>query len=257
MNALYKLQQAFAADLWDEQLNQLDGVILDGRLPADRLFQVYRNNFWLSVEDALADIYPVVQRLVGPDFFSFLTDRFIRSHPPYQGNLHRLGGDLPGFLQDFKPAAGLPYLPDTARLEWAYHQVFHAADAQPYNAQALAGIPPEQILQIQFRLAPNCRLVCSTYPIFQIWRVNQADYVGDQQVDLAAGETAVLVIRPQWDVELRQLEQIDAVFLHCLINGCNLGEAAQVALQISPEFDLSTALARYLLPGILSIAPDT
>jgi hypothetical protein len=205
----------------------------------------------------LADIYPVVQRLVGPEFFTFLTDRFIRSHPPHQGNLHRLGCDLPGFLQEFKPTAGLPYLPDTARLEWAYHQVFHAVDAEPHNAQGLAGMPPEQILQMQFRLAPNCRLVCSTYPIFQIWRVNQADYAGDQQVDLAAGAASVLVTRPEWDVELRQLGRVDAEFLRCLIEGCNLGEATQAALEVSPEFDLTAALARYLLSGILTIAPDT
>jgi hypothetical protein len=65
------------------------------------------------------------------------------------------------------------------------------------------------------------------------------------------------VTRPEWDVELRQLGRIDAEFLRCLIKGYNLGEASQVALEVSPEFDLTIVLARYLISGILTIAPDT
>ena len=68
MHALRKLQQCFASDIWGEELSRLEGVILDGRFPADRLFQVYRNNFWIATEDALAGIYRVVRQLVGDAF---------------------------------------------------------------------------------------------------------------------------------------------------------------------------------------------
>jgi len=251
MSALYKLQQSFAADLWDERLNRLDGIILDGGLPAERLFQVYRNNFWISVEEALAEIYGVVERLVGRRFFTFMTDRFLRSYPLRHGNLHQLGGELPAFLKGFKPAAGLPYLPDIARLEWAYNQVFHAADAVPFNPQLLVGLPPAKILQLHFDLASCSRLVYSPFPIFHIWRVNQEGYAGDQQVDLAAGSASVLVTRPALEVELQQLDQGDAGFLQSLTAGCNLGEATEAAVNNSNDFDLGAALARYLVSGVL------
>jgi len=254
MHALYKLQQSFAADIWNDGLKQLDGVILDGRLPAERLFQVYRNNFWISTEEALADIYCVVKQLVGNRFFTFMVDHFLRSFPPRYGNMIELGGDLPVFLYEFKPIEGLPYLSDIARLEWAYHQVFHAVDARPFNTQTLAVIPPKKIPQLHFEISSSSRLVYSPFPIFEIWRVNQPDYEGDQSVDLDTGGESVLVTRPGLVVELQKLEQADARFLQSLASGSNLDKATQAALKYSKDFDLEAALARYLGAGALVLA---
>jgi len=251
MHALHKLQQSFAADIWDDDLTRLDGVILDGRLPAKRLFQVYRNNFWIATEDALCGIYGVVKQLVGDQFFTLLVDHFLRSYPPRFGNMLQLGSDLPVFLCDFKLTAGLPYLPDIARLEWAFHEVFHAADASPFNTQALTAIPAKNIPLLHFELSLGSMLVYSPFPIFEIWRVNQPDYVGDQTVDLDAGGDSVLLTRPNLVVELQKLNQVDARFLQSLASGGNLDKATQVALKYSKDFDLEGALARYLGNGAL------
>lgn len=254
MHALHKLQQSFAADIWDDSLNQLDGVILDGRLPAERLFQVYRNNFWISVEDALANIYCVVKQLVGNRFFSFMVDHFLRRFPPRHGNLLELGGYLPVFLYEFKPAEGLPYLSDIARLEWAYHQVFHALDAKPFDMQTLAKVPAKKMPQLHFKISPGSRLVYSPFPIFEIWRVNQTGFEGDQSVDLDTGGESVLVTRPGLAVELHKLAKGDARFLQSLNTGNNLDTAMQAALKDSKDFDLEDALARYLGTGALILA---
>lgn len=254
MHALHKLQQSFAADLWDDSLNRLDGVILDGRLPAERLFQVYRNNFWISVEEALADIYYVTRQLVGEQFFRFMVDHFLRRFPPRYGNMIQLGGDLPVFLCEFNPAADLPYLSDIARLELAYHQVFHAAKANPFDMQRLAKLHAKKIPQLHFELSSSSCLVNSAFPIFEIWRVNQPDYEGDQSIDLDAGGESVLVIRPDLVVELQKLDQADARFLQNLATGNNLEKATQAALKNSDDFDLETSLARYLVSGALVLS---
>ena len=251
MYALRKLQQSFAADIWDDGLHRLDGIVLDGHLPAERLFQVYRNNFWIATEDALADIYGVVKQLVGNQFFAFVVDHFLRRFPPRHGNMHLLGNDLAVFLCDFDPVADLPYLPDVARLEWAYHQVFHAQDAQPFNLETLATIPLEDLLQWRFELAASSRLVNSPFPIFEIWRVNQPGYSGDQSVDLDTGDETVLLTRPGYEVELRRLEPDDARFLQRLTGGDSLERATEAAVELAPAFDLELALAKYLAPGAL------
>lgn len=253
MHALHKLQQSFAADIWDEGLNQLDGVILDGRLPAKRLFQVYRNNFWISAEDALTGIYAVIKRLVGDQFFTYLVDHFLRSYPLRYGNIHQIGSDLAAFLCDFGPAENLPYLPDIARLEWIHHQLFHAADANPFNTQLLAGLPPEKISKLRFEMSPTSRLVHSPFPIFQIWRVNQVDYEGDQTVDLDIGSESVLVTRPGLVVELYKVEPVDARFLQSLISGSNLDRASKAAINYSNDFDLEDSLSKFLALGALTL----
>ena len=43
----------------------------------------------------------------------------------------RIWRRLPGFLESFEPARGLPYLGDVARLEWLRHAAYHAADQAP------------------------------------------------------------------------------------------------------------------------------
>src|SRR6185436_9928463 len=78
--------------------------------------------------DALAAVYPVVQRLLGQGFFEYACDAFIRRHPPRSGNLHDFGAEFAEFLAGFEAASTLTYLPDTARLEWSWHVAFHAAD---------------------------------------------------------------------------------------------------------------------------------
>src|SRR5512134_2126308 len=108
--------------------------------------QIYRNNVFISLTGALADVYPVVQRLVGEKFFAQLARRYIRAYPSRSGNLHDFGRHLGGFMLPMKELKGLPYLADVAALEWACHESFHAAEAaaldfsrltHPENAKAL------------------------------------------------------------------------------------------------------------------------
>lgn len=256
MHALHKLQQSFAADIWEPGLNRLDGVILDGRFPADRLFQVYRNNFWIATEDALSAIYGVVKRLVGDQFFTLLVDHFLRSYPPRFGNMLQLGSDLPVFLSDFKLTENLPYLSDIARLEWAYHEVFHARGTRPFNTQTLATIPSQKIPLLHFDISSSSRLVNSIFPIFEIWCVNLPDYKGDQTVDLDTGGDSVLLTRPDLVVELQKLEPADARFLQSLATGGSLDKATKAALNVSKNFNLEQALVRYLVTGTLVLKDE-
>jgi len=256
MKALHKLQQAFAADLWGDDLHHMKGLILDDRLPAARRFNVYRNNFRISLTDGLAAIYPVVEQLVGPEFFGYMADRYIRNHPSRSGNLHNHGFALADFLSRFPAASKLPYLPDVARLEWAYHEVFHAATPKTFEPKALEKVAAESYPKLRFDLGPACRLVRSTYPIFRIWHVNQEGYVGDQKVNLDAGPETVLLVRPELKVELRRLDPAKSAFLKTLESGNNLGEAVEASLKFSPDFDLQSALARYLSSGVLIVSEN-
>ena len=74
-----------------------------------------------------------------------------------------------------KPAQTLPYLPDVARLEWLRHAAYHAADAEPMQAGALGGAPPEQAGNILLRLHPSAGRLSSDYPVVSIWETNTAD----------------------------------------------------------------------------------
>ena len=78
----------------------------NGSDPAKR-FGIYRNNVVVGLVDALADTYPVVQALVGEDFFRAMAGVFVRQVPPRTPVLAWYGEGFAGFVEQFPPAAGL------------------------------------------------------------------------------------------------------------------------------------------------------
>jgi hypothetical protein len=220
-------------------------------LSGDRRLGLYRNNTLSSLTEALAGVYPVVQRLVGERFFAYASRQFIGGHPSLSGNLHDFGGEFAAFLEALEAAAGLPYLADVARLEWAYHRVFHAAEHPSLELLALGRVPPERFAELRFELHPASRLLASPFPVLRIWEVNQEGYRGEEVVDLAAGGVELLVRRPGLTVQIEPLGHGEFRLLEHLARGLTLVEAFSLAVEADPDLDLQACLRRHVLEGTL------
>jgi len=136
---------------------------------------VYRNNVRAAYLRVLHDTFPVIHRLVGEEFFRYLAHEYFHTHPPSGPLVARYGDGLPDFLRSFEPAAGLPYLPDVARLELAWLGSYHAAEADCLESErffALLGEAPEASV---FQLHPSVRLISSPFPIHTIWLHNKSE----------------------------------------------------------------------------------
>ena len=114
--SLADLQRSFCAALRSSgrppQL-LLDQLLDDGL--ALQRFNVYRNNFVVLNGDALADMYPVIKRLVGDSAFRLLASAYVRRHPPVQRTLLLYGDRFADFLAAIPELSEFPYLPDVAR----------------------------------------------------------------------------------------------------------------------------------------------
>jgi hypothetical protein len=247
--ALHDLQRGFAEAVFTRNLDGFAHAIAPGRFTPTQHLQVYRNNVAISLTEALKAVYPTVARLVGEDFFGYAADQYIRRHPPRSGNLHDFGGELAEFLAGFAPAAGLAYLPDVARLEWAWHEAFHGADHGPLDIARLASLPAEQHGRLRFLLHPSARLITSPYPILRIWQADQTG--GEEQIDLAAGPDRLLVIRHTLEVEIDTLGAGEFVFLSALTQGASLEAAIAQALAAEPTFDAAQSLRDHVVHGTL------
>lgn len=243
--SLRELQQAFAAGVFEES-NTLVPHLRDGVCPAVQHLQIYRNNVFNKLTDALGACYPVVQKLVGEGFFGFLADAYSRRYPPRSGDVHEFGSALPEFLAAFEPARSLPYLPDVARLEWAWHESYHAADAAPLIPEMLSAVSPEVYSHIVFHLHPSARLLESAFPCLRIWQVNQPGFDGEAAVNLDAGAEQLLVIRHGVDVMIAALSAGECAMLLAFADGKTLGEAADAALTVESALDLGAALRRHI-----------
>lgn len=220
--------------------------------PGDPRFAVHRNNVIAGLAGALAETYPAVERLVGAAFFRAAAAAFVRAHPPRGPVLLRWGGAFGDWLAAFPPAAGLPWLADVARLEWARADSFHAADAAPLPAAALAALPADGLHGARLRLHPALRIVPSRHPVVSLW----ADVTGPRAgaVAMDRAETA-LVSRPSDTVEVCALAPGAAAFLTALHDGRPLGEAAAAGMA-HPDFDLAAQLAALFAAGhVVGVQP--
>ncbi len=247
---LRDLQTEFAAALFDER-PEMAARVRAGRFPAAQHLQVYRNNVVESLTGALRAVYPVVEKLVGDGFFRYAVHEYLCTHRPRSGNLHDFGDAFAGFLAGFAPAAELPYLSDVARLEWAWHQAFHAADAPAFDLARLGAVPAEQHAALRFVLHPSARLLKSDFPVVRIFEINQEGYDGDTSVDLAEGGVQALVIRRGLTVAVEPLAAGEATLLTALAGQQPLGAAVEAALAAQADFELTTTLAGHLRRGTL------
>lgn len=235
-------QQQFSAALLDPDQPMPAGLTAwNGSDPAAR-FAVYRNNVIVSLIDALADTYPVMQALVGEEFFRAMARVYADGAPPRSQVLAYYGAAFPDFIASFAPAATLPYLADVARLEMARVDAFHAADAAPLPVDEIAAAlaEPEALPELRVGLHPSLRLLRSDHAVVSLWASHQG--VGDiASVDPALPESA-LVLRPALDVEVILLDVAAAGFIAELLQGHSLGNAAEQASIIHPDFDLSGIL---------------
>jgi hypothetical protein len=250
MHALLDLQASFAAALFDSADSRVLHWIDEAGMSAGERLAVYRRNVFHNYHGALRDVYPVVERLVGEAFFEFAAGEYVRRHRSTQGNLHAYGERFAEFLGAFVPAASLSYLPDVARLEWAMHESFHAADRGPLDPLRLGGLTVEELPHVTFVLHPACRLLRSPYPVHAIWEANQAGR--DGRADLGTGGVHLLVRRSGHAVQLEPVGDAEYAMLEACAAGHPLAAALDAARRECVGFDLGAFLARRVSDATVS-----
>jgi hypothetical protein len=244
------MQRGLAAALLDPAVEPPSSTVARHGKSVNGRFNVYRNNVVVSLIEALAAIYPAVQRLTGHDFFRAMARMHIRETPPASPLLFEYGRDFPSFIDRYPYAQEVPWLGDVARIERAWLDACHAADAPPLAPDALAHVSQADLSELRFAAHPAARVVRSRYSAGSIFTVNRAaDPV--IQMDASAAED-VLITRPGMEVELRYLPVGGAAFLQRLLAGASLGIAASEALEAHPSFDLAANLSGLIQAGAVT-----
>jgi|SRR6266702_6473726 hypothetical protein len=213
-------------------------------------YNVYRNNVTVNLIDALAAVYPAVQRITGVEFFRAMARFHVRATPPASPLLFEYGRDFPSFIESYEYARDMPWLADTARIERAWIDAYHAADAAPLRAEALAAIDPKSLAQVRFVPHPATRIVRSRYPAVAIFAMNRSDEPVSPLHSSHAEDA--LVTRPEQDVIVSRLPPGGATFLIALIEGMPLGAGAEAAFNATDSFDLPANLAAMISAGAFS-----
>ena len=251
MLALHELQAAMVrALLGGDAAAAAAEVQGDGLAPESRL-DIYRHHVIDTLTAVLEAAFPVVCRLVDRRFFAYAADSYIRREPPAGPCLFEYGATLPDFLAAFPACAGLPYLADVARLEWAMHRAAHAEDAAPLAPAQLAAVPAEDVPRLTFRLQPSLFLLGSRWPVDRIWKANRATAEEPDPVDLSAGPAYLEVRSDGVGVTVRAVDAARHTFRSALAAGRCLERAAAEAATVDARFDLPAALHDLLSEQVL------
>lgn len=245
----------FAAALLDPALPVPDGIAESTGIARQDRFAVYRNNVVQGLIAALETRFPMVRRVVGETFFAAAARLYALQNPPRSPIMAFYGEDFSDFLAHFEPCAELPYLADLARLEAARTQAYHAADATPLPPEAFASLAPGDLISLRVGLHPSLFILASPYPVATIFAMNMGE------LPLAAIEDwrgeDLFVARPGSMVEVRRLPAGGALFLTQLSEAATLAEAADAALALEPDFDLTVNLAGLIRFGLITQISST
>jgi hypothetical protein len=241
-------QRQFAAALLDPALPTPAGLVDPDGDACPRRFSVYRNNVVVGLSRALEESFPVVRRLVGPEFFRAMANAYVRADPPRSPILLDYGAGFPSFVASFEPAAAIAYLADVARIERAWIEAYHAAEAQPLGSGAFAEIPADRLADLRLHLHPSIRVVRSPTPALTIWRMN-LDGGLQGPVEVEAGGEDAFFVRPESEVEVRSMPPGGADFVLALSQGRSVTEAMEIAFAAERGFDPALNLAGLIDSG--------
>ena len=239
-------QRDFSAALLDPDLPIPAGLrVWNGSDPAQR-FRVYRNNVIVSQIDALADTFEVTQELVGEEFFRAMARLYAYAHPPRSRLMAFYGASFPAFIESFRPAAGLAYLSDVARLEYLRIVAYHAADVPGIRTEAVAAALDDQaalpLLGISFH--PSLAVLSSASAVVSLWAAHQGVF----DISSVAPDTAetALILRHGLEVEVIRISAAGGDFIRTLQSGSCLGVAIEAASATDDDFDLAGTLGLLL-----------
>lgn len=245
--------QGFADSLLDPAADPAQLFRGDSRLTAAR-FGLYRGNLTANWERTLANAYPVLQQLVGGEFFRALGREYGRRVASTSGDLNQFGGGMAAFLGEFPPTQAYPYFPDVARLEWLVHRAYHAADATPLGAPELAAMDPRAVENQPLWLRPGHTLLASEWALADLWQAHQEPPAAALPQDLARPDR-LLVYRPEWRVLVRSLTPGEWAALETLESGAPLASALERGYDADPDFDPGAALQTWLEQRLLTTHP--
>ncbi len=173
-----QLVSSINSDSDTDQDSELSALLSDNThfRNSERL-NVYRNNYFGGLHACLQSIYPVIERILGEDYFKTLSHSYIRQFPSQDNNLNNYGAFLPEYLTSLltsrKELAEFPYLADLAQLESSLHRLYYSANPASFDFHALSIIEESQQSSIIFHISPCLAWMSTPFPVREIYLSHQ------------------------------------------------------------------------------------
>jgi hypothetical protein len=259
-SSLAELQSAFKRYLFagDNEEDLAAHVARVGGVSAETRLDVYRNAYYLRLEEALARDFPALHAVVGDEAFGRLSAAYLTANPSTQPSLRFLGQDLQDWLRLGREE---PALADLAALEWAVLHAFDAADARSLTVVDLEGISPDRWAELRLALHPSVSFLALETNAREIWLAVRR---GDPLPALQPTRDWLVVWRGRSGPQVEAISAGCQALLAAFVKGSSFASACEALAELASPDDvphlaaesLHRALARGWL-GAASVAAHT
>lgn len=188
-------QAAIAATLLRGPDHLPAGLFVGDAAPVLRGLRVHANTISHARLVALEDTFPRTRAHLGESEFNRVSRAFVDAGGAQGRSLTLIGATFPDWLAD-------PLAADLARVEWAWLESYHAADAPALALGDLAELDEAALLALVVRRHPAVRIAVlsgAAAPLFD--------------PGLAPSVRMLLVVRPETEVRLAAIKAADAAAL--------------------------------------------
>jgi hypothetical protein len=223
---LADLQAAYRHYLLSGDIDRLAPAIVADAFDGTERLSIYRNNFLLSLTEALKANFPVTLQMLGADFFGQTARRFVLAHPPQRPCLFEYGAAFPDYLRELPELSRLPYVPEMARFEFARIAAYNAPRERYVAAETLSALSPDQLEALPICCARHAQIVWAEAPMLALWTAHQAAEPKLSEIEMTERRHALLVCRPDRTLVVQELDAAAAQFLSAAREETRLGLVA-------------------------------
>lgn len=244
------MNKSFKAALFSDDTSFYSEMSASAFAEQDTRMNVYRNNVVVSLVEALADIFPVTQTVVGDEFFHATARIYAMENPPSSPVISEYGATFSDFIRHFEPAKSVPFLADLAALEYAMLRLTHSEECDTLDheaiSQSFSSVEDPSVLKLS--LPPTTQILASPFALGSLYRAHYSDEQQSlNQVDINESEY-LLIAKSHLYAQLHILSKDEALFIKGLTQNKNLEEA----MPESDTFELGEMLAKLIQWKILT-----
>jgi len=235
--------KAFHESLEDEPTPELMEFLKGSK--EERVFrlEIYRNNIFSSLSQALKDNYPFTTQILGEERNNILLPQFIHNFPPRSGQLYKYGREFPEFLESFSSELNIPFLAALAQIEHLKREALFCEDSTPLAQDKLSKTPPNTYPSLTFTFPASCHFFESSFNLKSILENLKNDR---SEGTFERTSSYLVLIRPHMEVIFHWLTKSEFIFFHSLHSGTVLKEAYESAIKVDEQFDPIQVLHRAL-----------
>jgi hypothetical protein len=223
------LQDNFIDYLYDQEKTDIIFSLKKSNISPEKIFQIYRNNLFSNLTNALKITFPLIYQYLGDEKFNKNAHQYISCNPSKSNNLDNYGQNFCCNESQF--------LQDLAKFEWYCHLSFLSADSKILSQEDLQKININKLFDLKFKLSKSVFLLQSQYDLLS---KRKSDKKQEENINY-------LIYRHYNIVKTKKISDDDYVFLSEIKNNLTLFE-----IYNKYEINIGELLAKYINDQILT-----